>query len=115
MRACFLLMDDLGLSFTDAALAVRPPASLTFPALAHRFFPSQAKRPYIDDAPDLLERQPYPIDLHPSLKALWKDTGLQAALLKKSEATVPEKCVFSSHFPPLVWPILTRLPPRSIE
>jgi hypothetical protein len=95
-------MDDLGLNFTDAALAVRPPPSRPSPSLAHRFFPLQAKRPYIDDAPDLLERQPYPIDLHSSLKALWKDTGLQAALLKKSEATVPEKCVVASLFPPLV-------------
>lgn len=98
MRALFLLMEDLGLSFTDGALAVRSPSSC-FPPLRRRqanpLFP-QAKRPYIDDAPDVYERQPYPADLHAPLKALWKDTGLQAALLKQSEATVPEKCVSHS-------------------
>jgi guanine nucleotide-binding protein subunit alpha len=94
MRACFLLMDDLGMSFTDGALAVRPPLSF-FSLSLLTLTRSQGKRPFIDDAPDLHERQPYPIDLHAPIKALWKDTGLQAAILNKSEATVPEKYVLS--------------------
>ncbi|GAA5972024.1 hypothetical protein JCM11641_002461 [Rhodosporidiobolus odoratus] len=70
MNACFLLMNELGVGFTDASL--------------------EGNRELIDYNSDLREREPFPPELLAPLKALWKDTGLQSALLKGSEASVPE-------------------------
>ncbi|BGP17593.1 hypothetical protein JCM10213_001242 [Rhodosporidiobolus nylandii] len=70
MKACFLLMEELGADFTDASLV--------------------QNQTLVEGWPDLRARQPFPHELLAPLKALWKDTGLQVALLKGNEATVPE-------------------------
>ncbi|GAA5908752.1 hypothetical protein JCM6882_008196 [Rhodosporidiobolus microsporus] len=69
MRACLYLMDELGLEFIDTSLA--------------------ASRNAVDVS-DLREQEPFPSHLLTPLKAMWKDTGLQAAVARASEATVPE-------------------------
>ncbi|GAA5825152.1 hypothetical protein JCM11251_006121 [Rhodosporidiobolus azoricus] len=69
MRACLYLMDELALDFVDISLA--PLRSAV-------------------EAPDLREREPFPAPLLAPLKAMWKDTGLQAAVARASEATMPE-------------------------
>ncbi|GAA5875719.1 hypothetical protein JCM8547_007048 [Rhodosporidiobolus lusitaniae] len=70
MQACFALMDELGIGFTDGTLF--------------------EKRMLVAGLGEVRERQAFPAELLAPLKALWKDTGLQAAVLKGSEATVPE-------------------------
>ncbi|GAA6011675.1 hypothetical protein JCM10207_004204 [Rhodosporidiobolus poonsookiae] len=70
MRACLLHMDALGIDFADSSVANH--------------------RSIVDNASDLRERQVYPTELLSPLKALWKDTGLQLAVAKGNEASIPE-------------------------
>jgi guanine nucleotide-binding protein subunit alpha len=45
----------------------------------------------IEDAGDLREGEAFPQDLYFPIRSLWRDPGVQLALSKGTEATIPEK------------------------
>ena len=60
----------------------------------------------IEDAPDLVDGQPFPTDYLDPLKKLWEDTSVQKAWDRGNEAALPEKC---AHF------VLSPPPKRSLQ
>lgn len=52
-------------------------------------------RDLLQQAPDLQDSQPFPIEYKQSIEAVWRDPTVQRAWIHASEATVPEKCVHS--------------------
>ncbi|GAA6028736.1 hypothetical protein JCM8097_007369 [Rhodosporidiobolus ruineniae] len=74
MKACFALMDELEADFTDTSLS--------------------EKRGQVEALGDLREGQPFPPELLPTLKAFWKDTGLETAIMRGDESTIPENIYY---------------------
>ena len=44
----------------------------------------------IESAPDLKDGEPFPAEYRIPLESLWKDTGVQKALLRGNEVALPE-------------------------
>lgn len=51
--------------------------------------------PYIMDARDIRDQEPYPQDYLEPLQTLWADDGVKAAWARANEAALPEKYSFS--------------------
>lgn len=45
----------------------------------------------LEDARDLRDGESFPPDLYFAIRSLWRDPGVQLALSKGTEATIPEK------------------------
>ncbi|GAA5858824.1 hypothetical protein JCM1840_006574 [Sporobolomyces johnsonii] len=70
MKACFAVMDEEGIDFSDFSL--------------------MAFREVVELAPDLRDGEPFPADLLMPLATLWNDRGLRMAITRGNEATLPE-------------------------
>ena len=49
----------------------------------------------IENARDLRDGEPFPMEFYNPLKSLWEDPNVQKAWARGNEAALPEKCVIS--------------------
>lgn len=45
----------------------------------------------VDNARDIRDSEPFPLEFHSTLKSLWEDGNLQRAIERGNEAALPEK------------------------
>ena len=88
--AVFAVMDEYRIEISDPSLRVRSSLPLHALLLTWSSF-CQSIRYMIEDAGDLREGEPFPQELYFPIRSLWRDPGIQLALSKGTEATVPEK------------------------
>ncbi len=53
--------------------------------------------PIIEDASDIKDGEPFPVEFHTILKRLWEDPTVQAAYARGNEAALPEKCAYPAY------------------
>ncbi|GAA5895424.1 guanine nucleotide-binding protein subunit alpha [Sporobolomyces salmoneus] len=85
ISAVFILMDEFRIEVSDPSL--------------------RSIRYMLDEAGELREGEPFPQELYFPIRSLWRDPGVQLALSKGTEATIPENMTyFYSHLERLFHP-----------